>query len=201
MDWNGNGLKSLSWLNSGNILITWQWPSDYNCTEDWLLFGSHLDTQSHIANSLWSEDSLRHVVQTFVLPWPELFGSSLLLSYRKPCFFFWPMKRTVGRLSDLMWHCAHLSLLWSGWVTSPGEFQVLAWCPAASVGMATGRTSKKRLSVDRKGMSYIPTRIVISFVILGPSYFLYMICPIACTYLWSRLSLLAQMSAAELLLT
>lgn len=50
-------------------------------------------------------------------------------------------------------------------------------------------------------MNKIHTHIVMSLVILGSSYFLYMIYLIVCTYLWSSLSLFAQRSSAELLLT
>lgn len=50
-------------------------------------------------------------------------------------------------------------------------------------------------------MNKIHTHIVMSLVILGSSCFLYRICLIVCTYLWSSLSLFVQRSSAELLLT
>lgn len=107
----------------------------------------------------------------------------------KSRFFFWLMEWIMGSCSsDHVCHCAHLSLHWR---TDPSEFpvQILAQPSAVSVGRTTGMSNNKNLHVDRKDMSKIYTHIVMSLVILGSLYFLYMICHIVCTYLWSSLSL------------
>lgn len=53
--------------------------------------------QSHTADFLYSLESLQHVVQVFVLPCPELFGASFLLSYRKPWFLFVEYEADTGK--------------------------------------------------------------------------------------------------------
>lgn len=195
MDWN----HIVDWIQE--IFITWQWPSDYNCTENWIEWATY---------SLDGPWIRRAMLQTFCVarsPCSMLYKSSwcLGLNHSVPpsC---WGTESPVyssglgskqwegmSCLSDVMWHCARLSLLWSGLFPGPGEFavQVVAQPPAVSVGRAAGMSSNKVLCVDRKGMSKMPTCIAMSLVVLVLSCFLYMICPIARTYLWFRLSLLA----------
>lgn len=171
-----------------------------------LLFGSQLEMQSHIADFPCNLEALHHIVQAF-----GCLGQSYLVlpscwvteSPASSSGLWSQQQEGMSCLSACMWHCAHLSSLWSDWFSNPGEFpvQVLAQPPAMSVGRATGRSSKKVLCVGRKDMNKVLTCIVMSLVALGPSYFLYVIYPIAWTHLWSRISLPAQRSAAELLLT
>lgn len=94
-----------------------------------LLLGWPLDMQSRAADLLCGEESLQHVVQVFVAPWPELVGASFLLRCRKPCLFFWPRKQTVGRpglpVRCYVALCTSVFAVkwfvsWSKWTCSPG---------------------------------------------------------------------------------
>lgn len=99
----------------------------------------------------------------------------------------------MGCLTDFKWHCTSVLAIK---FTSPGEFITLVLVQPqtvpASVERSTGKSSKNFVSVDRRDRNEISTHIeverkILSLVTLGPSSFLYMICPIG-TYLWSKLS-------------